>query len=146
MYPLICHLVLSMLTLCSFLFCVLLYKTVFCIRWTQLDDGIVLWTSYIDGSGKAIAPVSHFDHCKINAAAINVTPLSLSLNYTLQYRHYLKKKLFPLFCEEECDAKWQCKSSKKIKCCPISVLFHEHISRSNWLFTKRICLDRVSIR
>jgi hypothetical protein len=75
LYLLILHLVLSMLALCSFLLCVFLYKTMFCIRWAQLDKGVVLLTSYTKDSGNAIPPVCHCDHNKRNAAAIlwNIT-------------------------------------------------------------------------
>jgi hypothetical protein len=43
---------------------------VLCISWTELDGGVVKWTSYTEDSGNATLPVSHCDHNKINAAAV----------------------------------------------------------------------------
>jgi hypothetical protein len=38
--------------------------------WPQLDDGVVKWTSYTEGSGNATPPVRYYDHNKIKSAAI----------------------------------------------------------------------------
>jgi hypothetical protein len=48
---------------CSFLSLVCAYiKRVFCVIGTQLEDGVVELTSYIEDSGNATLPVCHCDH------------------------------------------------------------------------------------
>jgi hypothetical protein len=41
-----------------------------CVISTQMDYGVVSWTSHTEDSGNAIPPVRHYDHNKINAAAV----------------------------------------------------------------------------
>ncbi len=48
----------------------------FCIRWAQLDNGVVFLTLYTEDSGKATSLVRNCDHNKRNAAAINEISLS----------------------------------------------------------------------
>ncbi len=54
------------------------------MRWTQLDGGVVKLTSYTEDSGNATLSVCHYDHNKINAAAVTSQSIYPYLN-SLQY-------------------------------------------------------------
>jgi hypothetical protein len=57
------------------------HNVMLCGIWTELDDGVVKWTSYIEDSGNTTPPVSHCEHNKINAAAVNKYFSSFKIRY-----------------------------------------------------------------